>query len=123
MKTQHWNLSRSAQGNLQELQLATNTTPWEAFCQHAKLGMREEFANWLNETNSNAVIDRALEQASKSQYKEILSFDHGFKKLIGKEKDFQTLQKAIEEKPDVLMLVLKYQVLRDIEITSKDRIF
>ena len=44
-------------------------TPWEAFCQHAKAGLQEEYqSNWLNENQENQIVTDAFIQAKMKNF-------------------------------------------------------
>ena len=51
--------SLSDQRCLQQLQLAANTTIWQALCQDTKMDMKEDFRIWLNESRYTDFIARS----------------------------------------------------------------
>ena len=101
----------SDQRSLQQLQIAANTSIWQALCQHAKMDMKKDFRIWLNESSYNDFITRAMDQANEGNYKDNLQFEADFKKMVDSDHDPVALKKSLEEKPDLLLLVLKYKVL------------
>ena len=102
--------SLSDQRCLQQLQLAANTTIWQALCQHAKMNMKEDFRIWLNESRYTDFIARAMDQANEDKYSNSLQFKAEFKTMVDGNHDPIALQKFLKEKPDLVLLVLKYKV-------------
>ena len=74
------------------------------------MDMKKDFRIWLNESSYNDFIARAMDQANEGNYKDNLQFEANFKRMVDSDHDPVALKKFLEEKPDLLLLVLKYKV-------------